>query len=437
MASIARDKKTGRRSVEYINADGERKRIRLGKVSKKHAEQVARHVEELSAAHTTGAAVDRRTAEWLRDLPDRMYDKLVRQGLVEPRHSAAAVTLGELVDRFERACSVKSGTMAAYRQGMKSLLEYFGAERAIDTITDEDAHAWRKSIDASGIAKATTAKRTRTAKSIFRRAVRWKLLAASPFEELRTGSQVNEDRLVYVERETIETVLACCPDSEWKAVFALARFAGLRCPSEVGALRWQDVKWERNRLLVRSPKTEGHEGRGSRVTPIAPELKAILLARVEDEAEGDAHVVPRLTDSSINLRTQAQRIIERAGVETWPRLFQALRSSCSMDWIESVPNHAVAKWLGHTPKVQAAHYLRVRDVHFDQVTGGEQGGAKCGAQAAQKAAQQGTATSRTDLQHRTESPENTAFMQPGAETCESVQGDQVGWVGFEPTANRL
>ena len=36
-------------------------------------------------------------------------------------------------------------------------------------------------------------------------------------------------------------------------------------------LRWADVDWERGRLLIRSPKTEHHEGKDSRLVPIFPE----------------------------------------------------------------------------------------------------------------------------------------------------------------------
>ena len=43
-------------------------------------------------------------------------------------------------------------------------------------------------------------------------------------------------------------------------IFALSRFAGLRCPSEHLALRWSDINWERSRMIVQSPKTEHHEG---------------------------------------------------------------------------------------------------------------------------------------------------------------------------------
>ena len=45
----------------------------------------------------------------------------------------------------------------------------------------------------------------------------------------------------------------------------LARYGGLRCPSEVVALTWADVDWERGRFLVKAPKTAHHADGRSRV----------------------------------------------------------------------------------------------------------------------------------------------------------------------------
>jgi hypothetical protein len=73
--------------------------------------------------------------------------------------------------------------------------------------------------------------------------------------------------------------------------------------------------------------------------------------------------------SGVNLRTHLQRIIGKAGHESWPRLFQNRRASCETDWVERYPAHAVAKWLGHSPKLAAEHYLMPREHHFEDVVG--------------------------------------------------------------------
>ena len=55
-------------------------------------------------------------------------------------------------------------------------------------------------------------------------------------------------------REETDRILAVC-NPEWAAIVSLARYGGLRCPSEVLSLRWQDINWDTGRIHVTSPKT--------------------------------------------------------------------------------------------------------------------------------------------------------------------------------------
>ena len=88
-----------------------------------------------------------------------------------------------------------------------------------------------------------------------------------------------------------------------------------------------------------------------------------------------ADVLDACSRKGVNLRTQLERIIAKAGHQVWPRLFQNLRASCATDWVERYPSHVVAKWLGHSPKVAAQRYLMSRDHHFeDAVVGGRAAG---------------------------------------------------------------
>jgi len=65
-----------------------------------------------------------------------------------------------------------------------------------------------------------------------------------------------------------------------------------------------------------------------------------------------------------------ENFIRRAGLTPWPRLFQNLRASCEMDFVQMVPGDTAAKWMGHSTSIAGRHYLGVRDAHFDAVTGG-------------------------------------------------------------------
>ena len=427
MASVSRDA-NGTKRVLFIGGDGKRRTIRLGRVPGKAAESVKLRVEALNAARITGTPIDSDLAAWVRDLPDAMHERLARVGLVESRESAATITLDDLVDRFEQSAVVKPATRAAYRQTTGSLREHLGGETPVRSVTPAHADRWRKAIADSKLAPATVAKRVHVAKLVFRKAVRWSLIESNPFADLRAGSQSNPDRAHYVTPESIQAILEACPDERWRAVVALSRYAGLRCPSEIVALRWGDVNWERGRLTVRSPKTARHEGHAVRVVPIAPELRPILLALFEAAEPGTEAVVPRLRDPAMNLRTTFKKIIARAGEKPWPRLFQNMRASCATDWVERFPAHVVAGWLGHSPLIAAQHYLQTRDAHFELAIGG----AECGALEAQNAAQHQAASDRTDSPKESQMPCCSGVRRADATEGETVRNESMGEEGFEP-----
>ncbi|MCH7729285.1 MAG: hypothetical protein IH991_22825 [Planctomycetes bacterium] len=97
-------------------------------------------------------------------------------------------------------------------------------------------------------------------KVFFGAAKRKRLITENPFDGQRSTIQPNAEREFFVTREMADKVLEACPHDEWRLIFALARYGGLRCPSEHLALRWCDVDWEGERILVHSPKTEHHAG---------------------------------------------------------------------------------------------------------------------------------------------------------------------------------
>lgn len=74
------------------------------------------------------------------------------------------------------------------------------------------------------------------------------------------------------------------------------------------------------------------------------------------------------------------RILERIGVEPWPRLFQNLRSSRETELANQFPIHVVTGWLGNSPKVAQQHYLQITEQHFAEAVavGGATGGALSG-----------------------------------------------------------
>jgi hypothetical protein len=152
-------------------------------------------------------------------------------------------------------------------------------------------------------------------------------------------------------------------------IVALARFAALRCPSEIRELRWSDLDWQRKMLVVRSPKTEGSAGHAVRKVPVSPQLQP-LLSKLRRESPPDAErIIRSIRCDALNLRTRFLAIIDRAGLKPWPRLFQNLRASCATDFAQSVPNHEAARFVGHSPTVAAQHYLQPSDHNFQAIAG--------------------------------------------------------------------
>ncbi len=394
-------------------------------------------VEQLLQAKALGTPLDSAMVEWIKALPSSTTKRLVRLDLLEER---TTLTLAQLIERFLATRTVREGTVKSYKQCTDSLVLVLGGDTLIDQITTAGADAWRATISSRGRVKekagprtlstATVAKRCNIAKAIFSKAKVWGLLPESPFRHVKPGSQSNPDREHYVSLRDTEKLLEACTTGEWRALIGLARYAGLRCPSEVSTLRWTDINWEQKSLTVRSSKTAASAQHAVRTVPICVELQPILLELFEEADAGEARMVPLAHASSESVYQGLRRIVKKAGLEQWPRLSQNLRSSCATDWAGQYPIHESSKWLGHSPAIAAKHYLQSRDLHFKGVTGtGEwrkssaenelsQSGAESGATVAQNAAQQAAATFRTESQSTSLSPQT---LRGCASPCDLVQ----------------
>jgi hypothetical protein len=106
--------------------------------------------------------------------------------------------------------------------------------------------------------------------------------------------------------------------------------------------------------IVSSSKTEYHAKRQVRIVPFLPEIERELLKLYAEPTESQ-YVFPDLRADS-NLRTTLEKIIQRAGVKPWPKLWKNLRSSAATDFARSVPSHIAASICGHTEEIAQEHY---------------------------------------------------------------------------------
>lgn len=388
MASISSDR-NGNRTIQFIAKDKKRRSIRFGKMSMKDAERVKVRVEALAVAAMTGFPVDAETARWVAERDAAMLDKLAGVGLIQPREPAKQITLGEFLDGYlERRSDVKAGTQTFYGHTKRNLLDVFGADRPLSSITAGDADDFRRHLlkdqewrDDNGkrhkrraLSAATVARRCSLARTFFRDAVRRKLIESNPFDDVaKKGVKANPERQQFVDHATIAKVIDACPNAEWRLLVTLSRFGGLRIPSEALTLRWSDIDWPADRMTVHSPKTEHHAGKASRVVPIFPELRPYLEDVLELSPDSE-FVLPSLQREaaqqgdwrSVNLRTRFEKIIKKAGLTSWPRLWHNLRASRQTELEEHHPSHVVCAWLGNSESVARKHYLQVRESDFQK-----------------------------------------------------------------------
>lgn len=363
MASITNDP-NGRRRIQFVGADEKRRTIRLGKVSRRIAESIKVKMEDLIASSINGHPPTQETLYWVEDLESELYDKLANVGLVRER---SATTLQAFLDEYiEGRKDVQESTRQVYRRGKKHLLRYFDPETELRKITLGDADNWRLHLIESGLDENTVRRSCGLAKQFMTAAKRQGLIQENPFRDLVAAVRANNSKFAFITRKQSQAILDACPDAEWRLLFGLARFGGLRAISEGLALKWEDVDLVKLRFTVTSSKTAHHEGHGTRLVPIFPELKPLFEHAYDAAAVGAVYCIDRHRYTHTHLRRQLQRIIKKAGVQPWPKLWQNLRSTRETELAEEYPVHVAAAWIGNSVAIAAKHYLQVTDEHFEQ-----------------------------------------------------------------------
>lgn len=361
MASITKES-NGRKTIQFYDTDQKRKSIRLGKASMSVANSFRVKVESLLSSKITGQPVEQETAIWLTKLSGKMKTRLAKTGLIK---AGIASTLGTFLDEYVTMRSdVKNATATVYGHTVRNLKEYFGTEKRLIDITKGDAAKWRLYLREEGLADNTIRRRSGIAKQFFSHAEKEQLITLNPFEDLAAVVQENREREFFVTRDIAQKVIDKAPDAEWRMIIALSRYGGLRCPSEVLLLRWEDIDRETEKILITSPKTEHHAGKDSRVIPLFPELIPYLDECYElTESE---FVISRYRSSEKNFRTRLERIQIRAKVPQWPKPFHNMRASRETELCNDFPEHVVCAWLGNSVKVARKSYLQVTDDHFQK-----------------------------------------------------------------------
>ena len=370
MASVGRDRYGTK--IQFVDREGTRRCLRLGKCSLSIARSIATHIEEMVNCQILGVPYPREVTDWLNRIADRFYDKLASFGLVQPKNYTNIDYWLETWLNRKKMIGSPPGSYAAWLSFAKDFKGLFGS-LAITRFSEKEAEVYLDHLRKRGYRQATIAKKIGYAKAVFNEAIRSGLINKNPFAFIKLSKGNPTDRRFTVKVEVIQKVIEATPNPYWKLLLALSRFAGLRIPSEALSLTWENVLWAENKLVVPSPKT-ARQGKPYRVIPLFPLVRPYLEQVWEITPEGKVYVFPdewlrRKKNGdwrSVNLRTQFLKLLKRAGVEPWPKLWHNMRASFESDLARDFPLSVVTQWLGNTITIAMKHYIDVTDKHFER-----------------------------------------------------------------------
>ncbi len=367
--------------IRFRDCDNRQRALWLGKCSKRSANDTFRHVEELIRATQLSAGADPKTVAWVNALEDpRLSKRLFTLGLVEDENGN---TSPKTVLAFMRAY-IESRTdwrkPENYQRSVDLLKEYIGDDRPLRLLSLGDCQRWHRWMmdttkngdkpNGKALSPNTAGQHVKRCRQMMRQAMNDRLIERNPLEGIKVDLRSDTSKNRFIDAAMAAALLEACPDQQWRTLYALGRWGGLRCPSEVLRLRWSDIQWDRGRFKVTAPKTERY-GKGERIVPLWPELAAELntlfaIAGPGLNCSADSYVITRYRSTETNLRTTFHKIMDRAGVERFPKPFMALRASRRTELERSGrhANHVLNDWFGHSGAVAETHYLQTTEDDF-------------------------------------------------------------------------
>ncbi len=464
--------------IRFYDAQGKRRAIWLANEREAAGETWKGHIAHLLQCKADEKPPCKQTTEWINKLSPRMRQKLEIVQLVDPIEptkpaplpkKAGPMELNAFIEWYFERRRVKQSTRETWEKVQVNLVSFFGKDRSIDSITPGDAMAWREWLASEGniregkvrkdkngkefhgrksLGDNTVRRRSGIAKQFFFHAIESKLIAENPFARLPASVHGNKVRQFFVPIELFNKVIEAAPSTEWKAIIALARLGGLRTPSETLRLRWEDIDFANARIQIHASKTEHHKDSGIRFCPIFEPLWPFLedLAEIA-KSRGAKPSDPIITDcrgSAAFLRTGFTRILKRAGVKPWPKLFHNMRASRETELLDSENIGDVCSWIGNTQPVAMKHYHIMRDSSFSRAAGipakqlapefrGPTGGPVNGDSSRLEAE-----TSESTQIHKTKKPQEIPGVVHSV-ALEATTGilHSMGDIGLEPTTSTM
>jgi hypothetical protein len=99
-----------------------------------------------------------------------------------------------------------------------------------------------------------------------------------------------------------------------------------------------------------------------------PELKPLFQGAFDEAPTGAVYCIDRYKGKWSNLGVHMARIVKRAKLEPWPKLFQNCRSTRETELFKMTGGNvkAVCSWIGNSPAVAMQHYAQVTEADLQE-----------------------------------------------------------------------
>ncbi len=206
---------------------------------------------------------------------------------------------GEWLRYVEHDRERRPSTVRDYRNTVhRYLLPHFGPDTPVSRLTTDDIDAFREGLlDDGRLSRRTIQKILVLLHGILKRAKRKKWIGSNPAEDAERITLKRSGDFNVLSPPEIEAVARAARDDQDAAIFLTAAYTGLRM-GELRALRWTDVDFAGERILVRKGVTRWEEGRPKsgrvRSVPLVDQVARALdgLSRRELFAAPDDLVFP-------------------------------------------------------------------------------------------------------------------------------------------------
>jgi integrase len=163
-------------------------------------------------------------------------------------------------------------TLRDYRNVVNGvLLPEFGKTTPLEQVTTERIDEWRERLlDEAELSRRTIQKNLVLLYGVLKRAKRRKRITVNPAEDVERVSVKRSGDFNVLSPVEVEAVARAAKSGQDAAVFTVAAFTGLRL-GELRALRWRDLDFAKQTVLVRGSFTNGKAGPPkSRQYPLGP-----------------------------------------------------------------------------------------------------------------------------------------------------------------------